>query len=290
MEIRRATREVLAGFATRPLNVAANVASVLGLIVAILAAFGWENTAIPLVYVCALSLYLLLRYVRQERWSRYAEGVQVMDRAHKRLKLAADGILFGDGNEELMLERLQQSLGAFAEAFTLVTGTNCRASIKEVYVEEQLRTGGRSAVSSFEKELFVATIVRSDVDESVHVVSETPDRVSENSDFKYVLSKILPFHEGDLPKKWLSRQYNNSHWGDDLRESQNFPYRSSIVWPIENHRTGASLNGVDDDDEPVIAVLCVDSKRRHAFRPEADIQFGSVFSHALYPVLRYHHS
>jgi len=285
----KASREVLAGFATRPLNVAANLASIVGLVVVVIAGFGWDSRILPLLYVCGLSLFLLIRYVRQERWARYAEGVQVMDRAQRRLKEATDTTLFGEATKEMTLDRLQQGLSAFAEAFTLVTGTNCRASIKEVYVEDVLVTTGRAAALDFEKELFVATIVRSDADASARISSEIPDRVSENSDFKFVLSSIQPFHCGDLPKEWLARRYDNSHWHEGLRESRDFPYRSSIVWPIESLRPGTSRDG-DDGEEPVIAVLCVDSKRRHAFRPGADLQFGSLFAHAVYPVLRYERS
>lgn len=293
MEIRRPAREVLVGFATRPLNVAANLTAIIGLVAAVVAQIGWDSQAIPLLYICGLSLFLLLRYVRQERWSRYAEGVQVMDRAHRRLKEATDTALFGDSGESarvLVLERLQQSLSAFAEAFTLVTGTNCRASIKEVYVEELPKAVSRSAIIEFEKELFVATIVRSDADASAQVTGESPDRVSENTDFARVLSSIKPYHEGDLPREWLSRRYENSHWGDELRQSKEFLYRSTIVWPVENHRPRTSREGDTEGEEPVIAVLCVDSRKRHAFRPRADLQFGSLYAHALYTVLRFDRS
>lgn len=280
----RGARETLAAFSTRPFNLIANSTSILGLLVVLFAEWQWDTTAIPVAYLCALSLFLLVRYVRQERWARYAEGVRVMDRALRRLKELTDRRLFGNAAQEDTLSNLQESLSAFAEAFTLVTGTDCRATIKEVYSESVLVPG--SAIQTFDRELWVATVARSDIDASRRVSQESPDRVTENTDFAHVVSNLKPYFSGNLPKAWLAREYDNSHWSEDLRKSRDFPYRSTIVWPIEVDRPSTARSSTDDDgDDPVIAILCIDSRKRHAFRASADVQFGSLFAHALYPVL-----
>lgn len=271
------------------MNVASNIASILGLILAVFVQLRWNATAIPLLYLCGLSLFLILRYLRHERWARYAEGVQVLNRALRRLKETTDRSLFGSSAAEDTLMHLQESLSAFAEAFTLVTGSNCRATIKEVYWEDV--PVGKPGATTFEigRELFVATLARSDIDASRKVSEESPDRVTENSDFEEVVSSLQPFHNGDLPKAWLSRKYRNSHWRDKLRESRKFPYKSAIVWPVDVDRptTTRASSEQDGGDDPVIALLCVDSDRRHAFRPRADVQFGGLYAHGLYPVLQY---
>jgi hypothetical protein len=284
-------REVVAAFSTRPMNVIGNVSSIVGLVLALLAEFRWDASAILLSYLCGLSLYLMLRYVRQERWARYAEGVRVMDRAMGRVKEVTDRRLFGSLAQEDAISALQESVESFAEAFTLVTGTNCRASIKEVFWEETAATKPGRGTLEMAKELWVATLVRSDIDESRRVSEEEPDRVSENSDFNFVVTSVKPFYGSDLPKAWDAGKYQNSHWDDELRQSRDFKYRSAIVWPIGVDRPTDPRRRKDsenrDGDDPVIALLCIDSKRAHAFRPTTDIQFGSLYAHAVYPVLNF---
>lgn len=276
--------DVVPAFATRPINVFSNIASISGLVLLVFAMFKWDSSVIPLLYVCGLSLALIWRYMRQERWARYPEAGTLMERAHRQLKELTEARMFGTMNEEDYLHRLHESLDSFASAFTLVTGSACRATIKEVYAEEVAVPTGRGG-TELQNELFVATITRSDPQLSRRVREEKPDRVSANSDFREVLQSLQPFHAGNLPKLWLARKYDNSHWHENLRQSHDFPYRSAIVWPIETERPTTARESSSDD--PVIGVLCIDSKRRDAFVPRADIPFGGVFAQSLYTILRY---
>ena len=116
--------------------------------------------------------------------------------------------------------------------------------------------------------------------------------MTENSDFNFVVTNLQPFCENDLPRLWEAGAYRNSHWTEELRSSRAFKYRSAIVWPIEADRPGDQNPETTRDDtigtrDPVIAVLCVDSKRTGAFRRATDVPMGALFAHALYPLLRY---
>ncbi len=277
---------IAAAFTTRPFNVVANTASILGLLVAVLGEFALESRVIPLAYLCGLSLFLMVRYVRQERLARYGEGAQVMERAHRRLKEATDRYLFGSGSRESFFDGVQESLSAFAEAFTLVTGSNCRASLKEVFVADTLPPSTRrGGTSEPREELMIATIVRSDIDESRKVSDESADLLRDNSDFEQVLDTREPFVAGDLAAMWRDRKYRNSHWGEQMQAERDFPYQSTIVWPIE---VAPPLGGQPKSgEERVIAFLCVDSRRRHAFWRRADVPFGGTYAHSLYPGLSY---
>ena len=284
----KSMRRALAGFETRPFNVLANLASILGLVVALFAEFKIDSSSIVLLYLCGLSLFLILRYVRQERWARYAEGNRLLAKAIERVKDVTDRRLYGTLGRVDAIESLQESLASFAQAFSLVTGTDCRATIKEIYTDEILVNHPKTGID-VGTDLFVATLVRSDTEESRRVDQEDPDLVSQNSDFKQVVTSVKPFHGPNLPKAWMDRTYTNSHWPDELRQSQDFPYRSAIVWPIGIERLApARRRGTQEGEEAaVIAVLCIDSKRTHAFRPGADLQFGYLYAHSLYPLLRY---
>ncbi|WP_229052360.1 hypothetical protein [Aeromicrobium sp. Leaf350] len=281
------TRRVLGDFATRPVNAVANLASILGLVLTVLATIGWNSAAIPIVYLCALSSFLIVRYVRQERWSRYSEAALVMDRAHRRLKEVTDSVVFGGVRLEDALHGLHDSLSAFAEAFTLVTGSNCRASIKEIYAEAK-DAGTAAGSTDLRSELFAATVSRSDRDEVRRIAEERPDLVRENSDFELVVANRDAFHSNDLPRLWLNREYRNSHWPDSLRSSGKFPYTAAIVWPIEADRVTSVRSPISNEN--VIAVLCVDTRRRGAFRPRVDVPFGMAYAHALYALLYFDRS
>lgn len=273
-------KEALEAFASRPLNVVSNLITVVGFVGAVVLAAGWNAQAIPVIYISGLSLFLILRYVRQERWSRYAEGMGLMNQAVREMKEATESRLYGTLGKDDVVLALRPSLASFAAAFSLVTGTRCRASIKEVY-EEEVEIIADSG-SRLDTALFVATLTRNDEDAWTASLSEKPDPVSGNTDFEYAMSTLTPFCEGDLPKLWRDRQYENTHWTQDLHKSKDFPYRSAIVWPIACRTLKTS-----EGKQKVIAFLCVDSKARSAFRKRADTNFGGVYAQALYPLLRY---
>lgn len=277
----------LGGFATRPWNVVANLASVIGLIVTLLAILKWDYTWILAGYLCGMSLFLLVRYVRQERWSRYAEANVVMERGLRRLKEVSDRAMFRESSDDEFIDGLGNVLSALAEAFTLVTGTNCRATLKEVYYEAVISGRGSEQIQET-NELVAASMARSDPDRNRTVRQEKGDRVTDNSDFDSVIASSTPFFNNDLPGLWMAGEYRNSHWDDSLRTSREFPYRSAIVWPIEADRPGAGPSeDADATRDRVIGLLCIDSKRSGAFRKATDIPMGALFAHALYPVLRY---
>lgn len=284
-----------AAFTSRPFNVLGNLASVAGLLLTLVVGIGLDASAIPAVYLCVLSAALIYRYVRQERSARYAEAIEVMARAVERVKEVTEHRLFGTMTREDALDRLQESLALFAEAFTLVTGVACRAAIKEVYFDEALAVTGPSGTLDFRSELWVATLARSDRSEARQIRHERPERVEENSDFKQVIATGEPFFAADLPRLWSARQYENSRWTPELEQSRAFPYRSAIVWAVEVDRPTTARPLIEsgetgDDEDPVIAVLCVDSKRTNAFRRAEDVALGSLYAHALYPVLRFDRS
>jgi hypothetical protein len=271
-------------FSTRPFNVLANLASVLGLFVALLGAFKWDAEVVPLVYLCLLSLFLVIRYVRHERWARYAEAGQVMKLAHQRLKIAGEGLIYRDSSRSDFLEKLQPAVGAFAEAFTLVTGTNCRASIQEVFLHHAPPLPHGARVQTPTEALYAGTLVRSE--RTAKHGPEAPQPVDGNTDFSEVLQTGLPWIGNDLPAAYRAGTYRNTKWTPDIVAKKNWPYRSAIVWPIKSDALAAP-RGEDagDAQPPALAFLCVDSKKRNAFYKRPDVDLGEPFAQALYSAM-----
>lgn len=280
--------DTLSGFATRPFNVLANLASIVGLVVTLLALLKWSYLWILALYLCAMSLFLMIRYIRQERWARYAEANISIEKGLRRLKEVSDRLIFRTCSDDDFIEGLGFALGDIAVAFSLVTGSTCRATLKEVYYEEVFRGSARIGIEGT-NELCAASMARSDPEKNLKARREAPVLVTANSDFDHVVSESTPFFSNDLPSLWRNGNYKNSHWSDSLQTSRDFPYRSAIVWPIEADRPGVDwLEETDGKRERVIALLCIDSKRTGAFRRATDVPMGGLFAHALYPVLRYH--
>lgn len=111
---------------------AADVGSLLGLVIAALAQFTFDASGIVLAYVCGLSAVVLWKYLRQMRAARYAEAGTLLLRA---LACVEDGVEHGlfRENHEAASQSLRASLDHMAEALTFVTGTTCRVCIAETY-------------------------------------------------------------------------------------------------------------------------------------------------------------
>lgn len=261
-------------------NLAANTASIVGLVLVGFAAFSWDVSAIPVVYLCLLSLALLVRYLRQERWARYARAMTVLRRAYQHLDDAVEYSVFSP-SDQACESSLREALNSLAEAFTLVTGTSCRVCIAATQLE-----GGPSATESGDQrdpgQLFnVRVIMRS----GERRRSEEVHRIDRNSDFLRVFEENRPFFENDLVVAWRAHEYENSKWTKEKVEKGDIDYRSAMVFPVEQ----PAPRDTDTGDHPpprVIAFLCVDASRPRAFDRHADIGMGSCFAHALYPVLR----
>jgi hypothetical protein len=119
----------------KPWNFFGNAASILGLLVTMLALLKLDLLIIPLLYLCGLSFFLLYRYIRQERWARYAEASALMENAHRFCQEAAEYSVFGTDDLKQCTEKLSHSLDAFAQAFSLVVGSPCRTCLAEVRVD-----------------------------------------------------------------------------------------------------------------------------------------------------------
>lgn len=264
----------------KPWNFFGNAASILGLVVASFALFKWDLLVIPLLYLCALSLFLLIRYLRHERWARYAEASALMENAYRFCQEAAENSVFGTDDLKQCIEKLSHSLDAFAQAFSLVVGSPCRTCLAEVRVD----TSRQAAKTIAAEDAFVVTVLlRSGPDAEIGEESNEP--VVGNSDFLEIYKNGRPYLNNNLPLAFKEGSYENSKWTprrSEMLKAHDYPYSSTIVWPIRLSNT--PLRG---RSKPPLAFLCVDTKKVGAFVSRADVPLGGCYSHALYPVVRY---
>jgi hypothetical protein len=236
----------------------------------LIAFFRFDSAGILLAYLCALCTTALWRNHRQGRDARYAEVLPILERSLNSLELATEEAVFA-GNHRAANQPLLRSLDQLGEAFTLVSGTACRACIAETYTE----TDGPGPATEF----LVRTLWRSNAE--IAQSRGEPQRVAENTDFSDSMTTGNPFFSNDLVAMYWKREYENSRWSKDAVLSGDVDYRSAIVLPITVKPTTAH-----DPPARVIAFLCIDAKKAGVFSRRRDVALAAVYARAAYPLLR----
>jgi hypothetical protein len=230
------------------------------------------------VYACFLVFALLFLLMRQEaryrREIRYGRAMVPIHKAFESLANASWTLLEGDGSEESFLLHLRESLRFLAEAFSLITNEACRASVK--------MTSGSAIGDAPDKamDVEVVTLCRNTgEDEAPH---PERDRIGNNTDFRQIFAENTDyFFSNNLPAQ-LNKGYQNSHWTERVIQTETFPYRATIGWPISRSR---QIDRRAPQERDVIGFLCVDTQAVNVFNEAYDIPLGAAFSQALHLTL-----
>ncbi|MBN4080307.1 hypothetical protein JYT31_01450 [Beggiatoa alba] len=238
-------------------------------------------------YSGILLIFLVLFTFKFSRKARYSEATKCL---HSALHSARDAYHYLDWckseshdevsfDKERLCRYMTATLTSVSAAFTLVTGVNCRTSIKIL---------GQTA----DNQLYVSTLAR---DAIAKTASEDRDRiegekhlVSANTDFHLITEGHLNyFCDSNLPKY---PNYANSSLGNNgVQKGQpwKLPYKSSIVWPIRyvytKNETEASTT--KDTNEDLFGFLTVDSSSVNAFIEKYDVEMGAALADTLFPLL-----
>lgn len=186
----------------------------------------------------------------------------------------------------------ERAATSFANSFSILTGIQCRASIKLIYFEETLQG---------ERQAFVSTFVRDQESSSIQQRDDHDrqnnnyDAIEENTDFNLLWRrKVGCFFSNNLPSY---HGYENSSYPkiedrdiSGWRGLVNFfvplnwpaSYRSTIVWPIQKR----ALPTIDESEDTLIGFLTIDCESRGVFRYRTDFEFGAAVADALYPPIR----
>lgn len=172
---------------------------------------------------------------------------------------------------ETFHEELIEALSLFKNIFEMLTGTRCRASLKTVFYSDD-----KSPT------VYVKTVARDqgswNANKSIDKSREQHkmDPIDKNSDFLILFEKKRPpsdfFFSNNLLKL---KNYKNSSfeiYGEPKREcfinifcrtKWPLPYRSTIVWAIE-----------DREKKNVLGFLTIDSESRGVFDKRWDVPIG----------------
>lgn len=272
------------------LGVVADAATVVTLIFAILgsALRGTVEDLVLTVYVVLLASILLVIVVQQGnrlgRRARQSESLPRFAEALAQLTVAAEG-LFSlrsmsaevragalPAAHRAYVATVNQALQTLNESFEIAVSLPCRVTLLETWQptfgphgEAAGDTAVRRVASSEPLALLPAG------------ATTAPDWVNGNTDFRTIMRGADYFFCNDLATE-LAKGYQNSHWTDEVIQNRQFPYRSTIVWPVRGQVSTETAGAAWD----IVGFLCVDTKRRGAFVRTVDVATGAAYASALY--------
>jgi len=240
-----------------------------------------------LLYFLILLVYLGFITFRYSRKARYAEATEAV---HNALHAARDAYHYLEWcrspekeniqfDEKRCCDALRIVLTAVSTAFSITSGTRCRATLKVIGQDEN-------------DDLYVVTKARDSVS---HANCEHLDRgegrrhlIKKNTDFHLIVEgKHNYFFCNNLQKYPDYLNTNYDEYSKTQKKPWPLPYRSTIVWPIRYVWTKEERDehGEISCNDDLYAFLTVDSSAPNAFNERHDFQMGAGLADALFPVL-----
>lgn len=263
-------------------NLAAGIATFVSIGASALVAFaddpGWY-AVVPVVFLCLLATGALVLLAYQQlvfdRHRRYVLAIPTLQDAFRVLGEATYAVIAGQIDERAFRRAIRDAIGSLAMAFTQVTGTRCRVSIKTVAaVPEAL---GKTHLGP--DDFAVTTLCRSG-SERADGNRAGPDLIARNTDFRAIFQGQPYYFNNDLVGAARRFEYENSHWDQEAIRKDRVDYRSTIIWPV----TPVDLDEATEPGKPhppVIAFVCLDNAIPHVFSEQFDVALGQSFTHAL---------
>ena len=256
------------------------------------------SVSIILLVLTGLTIFRELNTLRKEKY------VSISPYLHRALHLIRDLESYLDmlnpddyGNsKEKSMKQIQtvlcKILDEVVKIFSLLTGTPCRAAIKTIYRHE-----GKLYIFTFARDSDSQVANR---DEDKIRLRENRDSLEENEDLDLLYQKFGPknrrFFCNDLTKRRNYRTSSYKTYGNPTTEltpgpvnsifdqkEWPLPYKSTIVWPIQQKESGDIL---DLELQACIAFVGVDSPSRNVFVEKWDAHLGAAISDALYHPLK----
>lgn len=222
------------------------------------------------IYIFTIASMLVVREYTYSRKARYAEAMKQLHKCAHEIRDSYWAI--ESNNAGLCMESVKSSLNSFASAFSIVTGTSCRACIKVIEHDS----------SKDPVDFYTRTFCRNQkVAQSTN--RDDPAPLEKNTDFKILYQQDDDenyFLSNNLTKR---KRYQNSNWPSrhDKRavfiKERKYQYISTIVWPIRSREV--------ESNPEVIGFLCVDSLTRGVFERRYDVDTGAIIADMLYPLL-----
>ncbi|MCP3940922.1 MAG: hypothetical protein GY710_05505 [Desulfobacteraceae bacterium] len=239
--------------------------------------FGGKQAVITIIFAVYIFMIAVLLVHREFVYSRKARYAETMRDFHECLHKVRDSFhdVWCSGDEEISRLAIREVLVPFANVFTLVTMTRCRACIKIIKTKSE----------NSQPQYHTKTFVRSNA-KQLTTKQDKESKIDDNSDFLRVFYKAKRcFFCNDLKKE---NPYLNSNWPNNPEKRKEFikkekyDYISTIVWPIRGKPESITKK------PETIGFLCIDSLSTDVFMRKYDFDAGAIIADALYPLLKEH--
>jgi hypothetical protein len=280
-------------------QVLALIADVSAVVAIFIACFCVDNKPLKeiiLTSVLAGFFVLILGFViwqeyRYSRKSRYAEATYSI---HNCVHLLRDYYsLIDTMQEEDCKYCLTKVITSLANAFSLVTGTHCRACIETLQIKNYSKEDFYKLTDPRErvKYLYADTFCRDSITSTSNSEEEIDSNihpVNNNTDFRelYVNADMRFFYCKNTLKS------NPPYQSTAIVTDGKLPYKSILVWPIRKMVSSQDKPCVDmlNKKQDIIGYLCVDSARRDVFNEGYDVEMGAIIADSMFTFLKYYHA
>jgi len=280
------------------ISLISSFATIVGLIIAVFSVN--DKATLSVIYAVELSAfslflmgYVIFQEYRFSRKARYAEAMySIHSCVHFLRDYQFDEKILKDPTD--CQEQLKKVVTSLANAFSLVTGTHCRACIKTLEVRGISQDNFQNLQDNNAKllHLFVNTFCRDEITTTASVnKAESKDKYTHhvigNTDFRVLYLDVNKriFFCNDIQA--CGGDYQNS----STQTGQKISYRSVITWPIRKlvYKQDQDDAGKFNEDQDILGFLCVDSARRNIFREDYDREMGAIVADSLFVFLKKYH-
>ena len=236
----------------------------------------WELALV--VWMCLLVTALICILFIQERRTRrrfaYTVSLQHIHQVLHDLRDTEAAILQRNAEMEEVMPHVMKVLTAAAQAFTTITGHECRSCIKTVHYPTDPGLPVEAAANL--RELQVSTLARDERTGPLDGDGEAT-YVDQNTAFEVLFLQRQHyrwFFVNDL--RTPPPGYKNSSWAEGVPQK----YLAAATWPIQKR------SDVGDAVHDTLGFLGIDSMTPAIFDRRFDFYVGAGIADALYPLLK----
>jgi hypothetical protein len=278
------------------------IVGLIGGIAALVPQFTSNRTLVELVQAGALAAiasaalgtlaYREVVFARRDRWAGTLDRQQAaFERLRDLSSVLGNALAAHYRHEPVTRDTLHQArylveevLDEFANIFSLMTTTRCRACIKMIAERD-----GVMYVFALARDRLSAAETKKDDQKRE---AELLDRLESNTDFLSLFDPGSPdpgyYFSADLTREDKYHSSSTNYWqnvrgnpNEPARKDWFLPYRSTIVFPIRQE----AQEHMGITEEKCVGFLAFDSASRRAFVRRWDVPLGKALAHAMYTPL-----
>lgn len=243
------------------------------------------------VFFALILAFLVWQEYRYSRKARYAEATYSI---HNCVHLLRDYFYdIENMNAEDCKYSLSKVTTSLANAFSLVTGTHCRACIETLQIKNYLKDDFHKLTDPKEriKYLYADTFCRDTItstSKSEEAIDSCLHPITGNTDFRelYLNANMRCYYCGN------TLTADPPYQSTAIQAGGHLPYKSIIVWPIRRmiYTQDKPCDNILNKRQDIIGYLCIDSARQNVFRKDYDIEMGAIVADALFIFLKFYHA